>query len=73
MKTRPIACLLLLSLCACRPAPPPTERPPEPQAASAAHLRDALQAPIDKAKAVEEAARKAADDRRAAIDAAEQQ
>lgn len=60
----------LLALCACRPTPPPTERPPEPQAAAATALRDAVQAPLEQAKAVEEASRKAADQQRDAIDAA---
>lgn len=73
MKKRSTACLLLLlPLCACRPALPPTERPPEPQAAQATELRDAIQAPLDKAKAVQETTRKAIDDQRAALDAAEQ-
>ncbi|MGS1076999.1 hypothetical protein [Pseudoxanthomonas beigongshangi] len=74
MKRRPITCLLLLlPLYACRPAPPPTERPPEPQAARATELRDAIRAPQDKARSVEETTRKAAEDTRAAIDAAERQ
>lgn len=72
MKRRSITCLLL-ALCACRPAPPPTERPPEPQATRATELRDAIQAPLEKAKAVEETTRKATEDTRAAIDAAERQ
>ena len=71
MNRRSITCLLLLSLCACRPAPPPTEHPPEPQATRGTELRDAVQAPLDKARAVEETTRKAAEDTRAAIDAAE--
>ncbi len=65
------SCLLLF---ACRPASPPTDAPkPEPQAvqtAQATELRDAIQAPMDKARAVEEQTQKAADDQRAAIDAA---
>nr|WP_295376935.1 hypothetical protein [Pseudoxanthomonas sp.] len=74
MKRHPITCLLLLlPLCACRPTPPPTEHPPEPQAVRATELRDAIQAPLDKAKAVQETTRKATEDTRAAIDAAERQ
>ncbi len=73
MNARTFACLLVpLALSACRPSPPPTEHPPEPQAARATELRDAIQAPLEKAKAAEEAARKAADDQRAVLDAAGQ-
>ena len=73
-------CALLLAICAgagCRaPEPPPTEQKPEPQAARTsepqAHteLRDAIQQPIDKAKAVEQATQDAADQQRAQIEAA---
>ena len=59
----------LLVLSACRPEPPPTERPPEPQANAA--LRDAIQAPQDKARAVENTVQEAADRQQAEIDAAE--
>ena len=53
---------------ACRPEPPPTDDPPEPQAAATAtELRDTIQAPIDKAKAVEEDVQKAADARAEAM------
>ncbi|WP_374602093.1 hypothetical protein [Arenimonas sp.] len=51
-----VACL---ALCACSdPAPTPTPDPPEPQTVAAAtdehtELRDAIQAPQDKARAVE--------------------
>lgn len=66
------ACVLLLSLglIACKPTPPPTDEPPEPQAtaATATELRDAVHEPLDKAKAVEETVQKAADQQRAAID-----
>ena len=47
--------LLLLGCAACsKPEPPKKEQPPEPQA-QAAHteLRDAIQKPIERAKAVE--------------------
>ena len=59
----------MIGLCAaCRPEPPPTDDPPEPQAAAAAtELRDTIQAPIDKAKAVEDDVQKAADARAEAM------
>jgi hypothetical protein len=61
--------LLALSCTACtQPVPPPTEQKPEPQANT--ELRDAIKQPIDKAKAVEEAVKAAADQQRASIDAA---
>ena len=66
-----IACALLLALscAACtRPPPPPPEKPPEPQAHT--QLHDAIQAPIEQAKAVEGAVQDAADKQKAAIDAA---
>jgi len=73
MPTFARTCALLLALGAfagCRqPEPPPTERKPEPQAAHT-ELRDAIQEPIDKAKAVEKAAQDAADQQRAQIEAA---
>ena len=62
------ALLAALSCAACtRPPPPPPENRPEPQAAQ---LREAIQAPIDRAKAVEGAVQDAADRQKAAIDAA---
>ena len=68
------ACLVLavLALAACTPEPPPTDQPPEPKvtAAEATELRDAIQQPIDAAKAVGEVTRQAAEDQQAAIDAA---
>ncbi|WP_051176383.1 hypothetical protein [Luteimonas mephitis] len=66
-----LACALLLALscAACtRPPPPPPEKRPEPQADT--RLRNAIQAPIEKAKAVEGAVQDAADTQKAAIDAA---
>ena len=62
--------VLLAAICgACtQPVQPPTEQKPEPQAHT--ELRDAIQRPIDKAKAVEGAVQDAADQQRAAIDAA---
>ena len=65
--------LLGLGLAGCsKPQPPPTDEPPEPQATAATHteLRDAIQEPIDKAKAVEDTVQEAADQQQAAIDAA---
>ena len=61
---------LLCASAACTPEPPSTERRPEPQAAERhTELRDAIQAPQDKARAVEEQTRQAADAQRAAIEA----
>jgi len=64
---------LLLACAACsKPEPPKKEQPPEPQAQAQTpvethtELRDAIQAPIDRAKAVEpevlDAAKKQRDD-----------
>jgi hypothetical protein len=70
-----VAALLsfLLSCVACsKPEPPPTDEPPEPQATAASEhteLRDAIQAPIDRAKAVEQTVQDAADKQKAEIDA----
>ena len=62
--------VLLAALAACsKPPPPEKERPPVPKAAHATQMRDAIQAPIDKARNVEADTRKAADAQRAAIDA----
>ncbi|MFC7300621.1 hypothetical protein [Cognatiluteimonas weifangensis] len=63
---------LLLGAAACsRPEPPPTDRPPEPQATPprATQLRDAIQRPLDRAKAVEPQVLDAARQQRAQIDA----
>ncbi|MBP3983641.1 hypothetical protein J5837_04305 [Pseudoxanthomonas helianthi] len=73
-------CLCLVALLsgavACKPEPPPADKPPEPQAAVATpaaeqhtELRDAIQAPQDKARAVEGQVEQAADAQRDAIDA----
>ncbi|UWX04723.1 hypothetical protein H1235_01725 [Pseudoxanthomonas sp. NC8] len=59
----------IVLLAGCRPEPPPTERPPEPQAN--AELRDAIQAPQDKARALEKTLQEDADRTRAQVDAAE--
>lgn len=62
------ATVLALSASACtRPPDPPTDAPPEPQATE---LRDAIQAPIDRARAVEDTVLDAAEKQRADIDAA---
>jgi hypothetical protein len=67
---------LLLCAAACsKPEPPPTDRPPEPQArrpggqGQANELRDAIQRPIDRAKAVEPQVLDAARQQQADIDA----
>src|SRR3546814_12870260 len=65
----PGALLLALACAAChRPPPPPPDQPPEPQART--QLGDAIQAPIERAKAVEGAVQDAAEKQTAAIDAA---
>jgi ABC-type uncharacterized transport system auxiliary subunit len=58
--------LALLAGCS-KPKPPDKDRPPEPQATQ---LRDAMQAPLEKARKAQEDAEKAAEQQRAAIDAA---
>lgn len=66
--TRAIALLPLLVLAACaRPKAPDTERPPEPQATQ---LRDAVRAPLDRAKQVQRQVDADAEKERAAIEAA---
>ena len=66
---RLVPALIAFAACsACAPPePPPTDEPPEPQATQ---LRDAIQAPIEKAKAVEDQVQDAADEQRAEIEAA---
>lgn len=63
--------LALAALAACRREPPPTEQPPEPQAQAHTGLRDAIQAPQEQAKAVEDSLQQGADAQRAQIEAAE--
>lgn len=62
-----------LALCGCSdPAPTPTPDPPEPQTAAAeAHteLRDAMQAPLEKAQSVEVTLQDDAAERDAALEA----
>ena len=65
--------LLLCAACS-KPQPPPTDRPPEPRApattqARATGLRDAIQQPIDKAKAIEPQVLDAARQQQADIEA----
>ncbi|HYG07755.1 MAG TPA: hypothetical protein VD865_15290 [Stenotrophomonas sp.] len=65
-----IAALAAATLAACsRPPPAPTEQRPEPQATA---LRDAIQEPLDKARAVEATTAAAAEKQSADIDAATQ-
>ena len=67
--------LLALGLARCPPTPPPTDEPPQPQAIAApeaAELRDAIQQPIDQAKAVENNVQEAADQQASKIDAVTQ-
>ena len=66
----PGLCLLAL-LAACQRELPDTERPPEPQATPHTELRDAIQQPLDKARAVEQTLQQAADQQRKQVDAAE--
>ena len=63
-----VAVLALPLLCAAcsKPEPPEKQRPPEPQATE---LRDAIQQPIDRAKAVDAQVQDAAAQQQAAIDA----
>ncbi len=63
-----LAALAVPLLCAAcsKPEPPEKERPPEPQATE---LRDAIQQPIDRARAVDAQVQDAAAQQRAAIDA----
>ena len=74
--SRAVVSMSLLAACALaacsKPEPPEKERPPEPKAASEprhTELRDAIQAPIDKAKSVEKTTLDAAEQQRAEIDA----
>ncbi|HEY1142093.1 MAG TPA: hypothetical protein VGE88_18095 [Lysobacter sp.] len=68
-----LLCWTLLLLTACsKPQPPEKEQPPEPKAAQAhTQLRDAIQAPLDKAKGVDDQLQKDKDAQDAAIEAAD--
>lgn len=59
--------LVLALLAGCSKPPPDPEAPPEPQA-EASELREAIQEPIDKAKAVEDADRERDEERRKALE-----
>ena len=68
---RVLCCTLLLLTACSKPQPPEKEQPPEPKAAQAhTQLRDAIQAPLDKAKGVEDQLQKDKDTQDAAIEAA---
>ena len=74
MRNLVLAIALLAGAACSKPEPPPTDQPPEPQAAAAtaeAHteLRDAIQRPLDKARAAEDVTLQAAERQRAEIDA----
>ena len=70
MRTLAGCAALLVAVAACsKPVPPEKERPPVPKAAQATQIRDAINAPIDKARNVEADIQKAADAQRAAIEA----
>lgn len=69
LRTAVVLCAVLLASTACtRPQPPDKEQPPEPQANT--ELREAIQQPIDQAKAADAAAQEAAEAQRAAIETA---
>ncbi|MEP6632758.1 MAG: hypothetical protein ABJA62_00970 [Luteimonas sp.] len=64
------AALLACACCACsQPKPPPVDDPPTPKAVEDTELRDAIKAPIDRAKSVEQTVQDAADKQRADIEA----
>lgn len=65
-----LALLMLLTACG-KPQPPEKEQPPEPQAGAAhTELRDAIQQPIDRAKAVDQQVQDGAEAQRGAMEAA---
>jgi len=66
---RLLLCCVLLALAACsKPQPPEKERPVDPQAQKATELHDAIQAPIERAKAVDDQVEKADQAQRQAIE-----
>lgn len=75
MQIKPILalslCAALLVLAACRkPTVPDPERPPEPTVAGQSAAARAIHEPLDRAKAVEDTAREAAEAQRRAIEEA---
>ena len=74
MKLRHASFLFLaFAVVACSaPTPPPTDQPPDPQAAAQkardTQLRDAIQKPIQKAQGVEDTTLKAADEQKQQIE-----
>ena len=74
MKLRHASFLFLaFAAAACSaPTPPPTDQPPDPQAAAQqardTQLRDAIRQPIDKANSVEDTTLKAAAEQRSQIE-----
>lgn len=67
LRTLVLAAMFSAGACS-KPEPPPTDQPPEPRAQDT-ELRDAIQRPIEQAKAVEKAMQDAADKQQAEIDA----
>ena len=63
----PVLFAALLGCTACSPPPQPVDGPPEPQATE---LRDAIQAPLDRARSVEDLVQDADAARRQELDAA---
>lgn len=64
-----LACLALPLLAACTPDTPDKDAPPEPQAEPRhTELRDAIQQPIDRAKAVDAQVQDGADAQRKAVE-----
>lgn len=63
-----LAAAFALAACS-KPVPPDKQDPPEPQAPRATELRDAIQAPIDKARTVDAQVKDAAQQQRDAIEA----
>lgn len=63
-------CAALLALGGCtNPSAPDPERPPEPKAVGQSAASRAIHEPLDRAKAVEDASRQAAEAQRQAIEA----
>ena len=62
---RLLAAIAFAAVACSKPQPPPLDAPPEPQATQ---LRDAIQAPLDKARGAEDAVQAGAERQRAAIE-----